>query len=109
MSLILSSRRKDEGDSKHRTMRVYRRLDSTSTKADNPTVSPALIPSLSGPGGCVCNSCYNTIIWRDESRTHLSKQARPSTEHSRKAWRVICLKHIYFSKHFCYCSGLILA
>ena len=24
-------------------------LDSTSTKADNPTVSPALIPTLSGP------------------------------------------------------------
>src|ERR1041385_9188035 len=43
---------------------------------------------MSGPGVCVCNSCYNTIIWRAESRTHLSKQTRPSTEHSRKASNV---------------------
>src|SRR3954464_4555277 len=51
----------------------------------NPTDSPALIPSLSGPGVCVCNSSHNSITWRAESRTHLSKQTRPSTEHSRKA------------------------
>src|SRR3954466_3851495 len=52
------------------------------------TDSPALIPSLSGPGVCVCNSCYKTITWRAESRTHLSKRTRPSTEHSRKASNV---------------------
>src|SRR4051812_39510132 len=40
---------------------------------------------LSGPGVCVCNSNHNSITWRAESRTHLSKQTRPSTEHSRKA------------------------
>src|SRR4051812_42849799 len=61
-------------------------LDSTSTKGlNNPTDSPALIPSLSGPGLCVCNSSHNSITWRAESRTQLSKQTRPSTEHSRKA------------------------
>src|ERR1041385_6739661 len=43
---------------------------------------------LSGPGACVSHSCYNTIIWRTESRTHLSKQTRPSTEHSRKSSNV---------------------
>src|SRR4051812_4583922 len=40
---------------------------------------------LSRPGVCVCNSCHNSIIWRAESRTHLSKHTRPSTEHSQKA------------------------
>src|SRR4051794_6401409 len=40
---------------------------------------------MSGPGVCVCNSSHNSITWRAESRTHLSKQTRPSTEHSRKA------------------------
>src|SRR3954470_14948486 len=63
-------------------------LDSTSTKADNPTVSPALIPSLSGPGVSVCTSRYNTIIWGAESRTHFYKKTRPSTERSRKASNV---------------------
>src|SRR4051812_37569926 len=42
-------------------------------------------PALSGPGVCVCNSNHNSITWRAESRTHLSKQTRPSTDHSRKA------------------------
>src|SRR3954471_336354 len=40
---------------------------------------------LSGPGICVCNSSHNSITWRAERRTHLSKKTRPSTEHSRKA------------------------
>src|SRR3954471_20190675 len=66
----------------------YRRLDSTSTKADNPTVSPALIPSLSGPRVSVCKFPYNIVIWRAENRTHLSKKTRPSTERSRKASKV---------------------
>src|SRR3954466_1949265 len=63
-------------------------LDLTSAKADNPTVSPALIPSLLGPGVSVCKSRYNTIIWRAENRTHLSKQTRPNTERSQKASNV---------------------
>src|SRR3954464_15280866 len=40
---------------------------------------------MSGPGICVCNSSHNSIIWRAESRTHFSKQTRPSAEHSQKA------------------------
>src|ERR1041385_9071184 len=43
---------------------------------------------VSGPGVCVCKPRYNTIIWRAENRTHLSKQTRPSTERSRKASNV---------------------
>src|SRR3954462_9923323 len=38
---------------------------------------------VSGPGVCICNSNHNSITWRAESRTHLSKQTRPSTKHSR--------------------------
>ena len=60
-------------------------LDSTSAKVDNPTVNPALIPCLSGPGVSVCKTRYNTIIRRAENRTHFSKQTRPSTERSQKA------------------------
>src|SRR3954469_703379 len=66
----------------------YRRLDSTSAKATSPTDSPALIPSLSGPGVSVCKPRYDIVIWRAENRTHLSKQTRPSTERSRKASHV---------------------
>src|SRR3954465_12180086 len=55
---------------------------------DNPTDSPALIPSLSGPGVSVCKSRYDIVIWRAENRTHLSKQTRPSTERSKKASNV---------------------
>src|ERR1041385_6028585 len=40
--------------------------------------------TMSGPGVCVCNSSHDAITWRPESRTHLSKQTRPSIEHSRK-------------------------
>src|SRR3954469_19261924 len=43
------------------------------------------INGLSGSGICVCNSSHNSITWRAESHTHLSKKTRPSTEHSRKA------------------------
>src|SRR3954469_9489079 len=43
---------------------------------------------MSGPGVSVCKPRYNTIIWRAENRTHLSKQTRPSTERSRKASNV---------------------
>src|SRR3954468_19043236 len=43
---------------------------------------------MSGPGVCVCNSSHDAIIWRAESRTHLSKQTRPSTKHSWKASNV---------------------
>src|SRR3954463_2021244 len=46
---------------------------------------------LSGPGVSVCKPRYNTIIWRAENRTHLSKQTRPSTERSRKASNVRCI------------------
>ena len=63
-------------------------LDTTSAKAASPTVSPALIPSLSGPGVSVCKHRYDIVIWRAENRTHLSKQTRPSTERSRKASNV---------------------
>src|SRR3954469_19173260 len=63
----------------------YSKLNSTSAKATSPTDSPALIPSLSGPGVSVCKSRYGIVIWRAENRTHLSKQTRPSTERSRKA------------------------
>src|ERR1041384_1702190 len=35
---------------------------------------------LSGPEVRVCKSRYNTVIWRAENRTHLSKQTRPSIE-----------------------------
>src|ERR1041385_3434165 len=45
-------------------------------------------PELSGPGVSVYKPRYNTIIWRAENRTHLSKQTRPSTERSRKASNV---------------------
>src|SRR3954463_15972159 len=41
--------------------------------------------NMLGPGVSVCKHRYNTIIWRAENRTHLSKQTRPSTEHSRIA------------------------
>ena len=34
---------------------------------------------VSGPVISVCKSRYNTVIWRAENCTHLSKQARPST------------------------------
>src|SRR3954465_8898331 len=107
MSLVLSSHRKDEGDSELRSMTVRRKMKSyvvplytqsnyitiecqtrLRPRLDNPTDNPALIPSLSGPGICICNSCYNTIIWRAEIRTHLSKQTMPRTEHSRKASNV---------------------
>src|SRR4051812_30831642 len=44
--------------------------------------------NLSGPRVRVCKSRYNTIIWRAESRTHLSKKTRPSIERSRKASNV---------------------
>src|SRR4051812_48484498 len=43
---------------------------------------------LLGPGVSICKTHYNTIIWRAENRTHLSKQTRPSTERSRKASNV---------------------
>src|SRR3954466_3049353 len=43
---------------------------------------------MSGPGVSVCNSSHDAITWRAENRTHLSKQTRPSTEHSRKASNV---------------------
>ena len=43
---------------------------------------------VSGPGVSICNSGHNAITWRAESRTHLSKQTSPSTEHSRKASNV---------------------
>src|SRR3954470_9213201 len=43
---------------------------------------------VSGPGVCVCNSSHNAIIWRAESRTHLSRQTRPSTKYSRKVSNV---------------------
>src|SRR4051812_11349905 len=48
-------------------------------------ITPEEEDHLSGPGVCICNSNHNSITWRAESRTHLSKQTRPSTEHSRKA------------------------
>src|SRR3954466_11641638 len=35
--------------------------------------------ALSGPRICVCNYSHNSITWRAESRTHLSKKTRPST------------------------------
>src|SRR3954463_7475153 len=63
-------------------------LDSTSAKADNPTVSPALIPSVSGPGVSICKPRYNIVIRRSENRTNLSKQTRPRTKRSRKASNV---------------------
>src|SRR3954466_11101058 len=63
-------------------------LESTSAKAASPTVRPALIPSLSGPGVSICKPRYNLVIWRDENLTHLSKQTRPSTERSRRALNV---------------------
>src|ERR1041385_1905078 len=55
-----------------------------------PVCLPRLLSktSLSGPGVSVCNSSHDTITWRAENRTHLSKQTRPSTEHSRKASNV---------------------
>src|SRR3954470_17532480 len=43
---------------------------------------------LSGPGVSICKPRYNIVIWRAENRTHLSKQTRTSTEHSRKASNV---------------------
>src|SRR4051812_49724501 len=43
---------------------------------------------LSGPGVSVWKPRYNTIIWRAENRTHLSKQTRPSTKRSRRASNV---------------------
>src|SRR3954463_12833875 len=43
---------------------------------------------LSGPGVSVCNSNHDAITWRVESRIHLSRQTRPSTERSRKASNV---------------------
>src|ERR1041385_4561836 len=55
----------------------------TSRSGTVPHIGP-----LSGPGICVCNSSHDAIIWRAESRTHLSKQTRPSTEHSREASNV---------------------
>ena len=63
-------------------------LDTTSAKAASPTVSPALIPSLSGPGVSVCKHRYDIVIWRAENRTHLSKQTRPSTDRSWRASNV---------------------
>ena len=61
--------------------------DTTSTKAASPTVSPALIPSLSGPGVSVCKHRYDIVIWRAENRTHLSNQTRPSRTFSKSIER----------------------
>src|SRR4051812_14195072 len=36
----------------------------------------------------ICKSRYNTIIWRADKRTHLSKKTRPNTERSRKSSNV---------------------
>src|SRR3954470_16219912 len=62
--------------------------DSTSAKDASPTVRPALISGLSGPGVSICKPRYDIVIWRAENRTHLSDQTRPSTERSRKASNV---------------------
>ena len=50
--------------------------------------NPMKMLVMSGPGVCICNSSHDAIIWRAESRTHLSKKTRPSTKHSRKALNV---------------------
>src|SRR4051812_1758985 len=52
------------------------------------TPASSSTPAMSGPGVCICNSDHKAITWRDESHTHLSKQTRPSTDHSRKASNV---------------------
>src|SRR3954465_9249246 len=106
MSLVLSSHRKDKGDPELRSMRVRRKRSLTlfpytqsnyitiecqtrlRPRLDNPTDSPALIPSLSGPGVSVCNSSHDAITWRAENRTHLSKKTGPSTQRSPQASNV---------------------
>src|ERR1041385_5870925 len=109
---MLSSGRKTRGYARYSTLIYFplfvlpdRPLESTleprsrsTPEADTTMSRPPLTRTrsifggsrvgVSGPGVCVCNSSHKSIIWRAESRTHLSKQTRPSTEHFRKASNV---------------------
>src|SRR4051812_36142309 len=45
-----------------------------STKNSTSELESMLKDFMSGPGVSVCKSRYNTIIWRAENHTHLSKK-----------------------------------